>query len=66
MKPLKLLLLASFTPWLVSLAQAHPGHDGDELIWEYSGEHIHLDGFIWVTLAALTITVAYRLAKKRA
>lgn len=66
MKPLQIRFLAPLSLWLTSLVHAHPGHDGHELVWEYSGGHTHLAGLLWVALAALVITAAYRYVKKKA
>ena len=65
MKSLKITLLAPLALWFASIAQAHPGHDGHELIWEYSGGHTHLDWLVWATLGALAVSAVYRYAKKQ-
>ena len=65
MKPSKIRLLAPFALFWGSVAQAHPGHDGHELVWEYSGGHFHVAGLIWALLAALSINAAYRYVKKQ-
>lgn len=64
--PMKSLL--RFAPVAVlatSVAQAHPGHDGHELVWEYSAGHIHLAGLIWVAVVAVAVLALYRYAKSR-
>ena len=48
-----------------SSLQAHPGHDGHELVWEYSGGHIHLEPYLWTLALAAVIYVSYRRSKKR-
>lgn len=65
MKSSKFSLLAVASFLFGSVAQAHPGHDGHELVWEYSGGHVHLNWVIWTTLAVLIISTAYRYAKKQ-
>lgn len=65
MKLLKITLLAPLALSFASIAQAHPGHDGHELVWEYSGGHFHLDGLVWVTLAVLAASTVYRYVKKQ-
>ena len=65
MKLSKITLLAPLVVLFGSVAQAHPGHDGHELVWEYTGGHIHLDWLIWTTVAVLAASTFYRYAKKQ-
>jgi hypothetical protein len=57
-----LLAVLSFLP---SLAFAHPGHDGHELVWEYRGGHVHIDWMLWTVIGALLVVAWYRSARKR-
>lgn len=64
---MKTRLLACSTTLLALLpavASAHPGHDGHELVWDYSGGHVHLEPFIAV-LAMAMIVVAVRASRRR-
>jgi hypothetical protein len=65
MKLSKIIPLALLTVSIVSVAQAHPGHDGHELVWDYTGGHIHLDWMIWTALGILTAIGCYRYVKSR-
>jgi|GEM_PF-5239039 len=65
MKYPKIAFFAPLTVLFASVAQAHPGHDGHELVWEYSGGHVHLAWLIWTTIAVLAASSFYRYAKKQ-
>lgn len=63
MKPL--LRFVPFALLLASVAHAHPGHDGHELVWEYRGGHVHLDWVLWTLIAGLAVFGAYRYVTAR-
>lgn len=61
----RLLRLAALPLLLATVASAHPGHDGHELVWEYNGGHIHLEPYLWTLGIAVLVAVAYRRATRR-
>ncbi|HEU5080012.1 MAG TPA: hypothetical protein VFT72_12435 [Opitutaceae bacterium] len=65
MKIKSLLCSAALASITAATLQAHPGHDGHELVWEYNGGHIHLEPYFWTVAVALVVYITYRGGKKR-
>jgi hypothetical protein len=60
-----LLRFSSVGLIFASVAHAHPGHDGHELVWNYNGGHVHLDWMIWTMLVGLAAVSLYRYITHR-